>query len=295
MNADAIDPLLFTERFSSAFMMRSPVFTATALFAFVSLVLGRPQDRRLHTRDVADDFIFNPGPNPNGFTIPSSSDFQPSSPEGASYSSTGFPNLGFSAPETLSALPHPPAINDAFGSTGLPTDYTNTLNLPGDGASDMAMVVIPPPEKFVAMQTNAVQRSIDLVSNGQFTYAIFELARVPESLVPTILSNDNDWNAFAQKVRTAEPSYVLHSIPDGMLLIFTYQADLGLEKKATSLLYDNCEKFQRVVQSRCEKRVYGTLVNDDASLRDAIDSHSKAPPIILAPYSPLLDRYHLDD
>lgn len=271
------------------------MFTATALFAFVSLVLGRPQDRRLHTRDVADDFVFNLGPNPNGFTISSPSDFLPSSSEGDSYSSIDFPNLGFSAPETLSALPQTPAINYAFGSAELPTDYADTLNLPDDDASDMGMVVTPSADKFVAMQTDAVQRSIDSVSNGQFTYAIFGLARVLKTLVPTMLSNDNDWNAFAQKVRTAEPSYVLHSIPDGILLIFTYQADLGLEKKPTSLLYDNCQKFQRVVHARCGKRVYGTLVHDDGSLRNAIDSHSKAPPIVLGPYSPLLDRYHIDD
>ena len=272
--------------------MRSPEFTATALFAFVSLGLGRPQDGRLHTRDVADDFNFNLGATSNGLTMPSPSDFLPSSPDGGSYPSIGSPNVDFNALEPLSALPQPPAKNYASGSTGLPPGYISPLYSLGDGDSDPGMVVTP---KFLLMQTEAVHRSIDSVSSGQFAYAIFGLASDQSSLVPTFFSNDNDWNTFAQKVRVADPGYVLHSLPDGILLISTYQADSGLEDKSTNIIYENAQKFFKVVHSWSKKRVFGYLVRDDDSLRDAVDSHSNASPIVLAPFSPATARYHLED
>lgn len=256
-----------------------------ALFASASLVLSRPQDRRIQTRGFTDDLTFNLGASPNGFTIPSPSEFLPSSPDGGSSSSIGFPNLGFNVPEAPTTLPQALAISDSFGSTELPTDYTNTLNLPGDGASDVAIIVQPvqpPPENPVNLQTKAVKQTIDSVSNGQLTYAILEATPDLKAVTATYMSNEDDWNAFAEKVRTVKPSYVLRSVPDGILFIFTFQRDLGFQYQDTQFLYDNSGKFQGIVHGRSGKRVYGYQVHDDGSLRDAIDSHSKAPPIVLS-------------
>ena len=271
--------------------MRSPVFTATTLLTLVSLVLGRPPDR-LRPRDVADGLSFNLAANPSGLTIPSS-EFLPSLPDGGSYPSIGSPNLGFSAPGSLGALPQSPATDDASDSTGFAIDDTNTVTSPG-GASDMALLVEPTLEKFLAIQTAAVQKCIDSISDGELTYAIFQLARNRRSLVPTVLSTDVDWNAFAQKIRTADPSYVLHSLPDAILLIFTYQADLGLLHKRTALLYENRERFFQIVRARSQKQVYGRIVYDDVSLRQAIDSHSQADPIDLALPPPGTPGFNLD-
>lgn len=293
LNPDAIDPFSFTERFLSAFKMRSPMFTATTLLALVSLVLSRPPDR-LRPRDVADGLSFNLAANPSGLTIPSSSEFLPSLPDESSYPSIGSPNLGFSAPGSLGAFPQSPATDDASDSTGFAIDDTNTVNPPGDGASDMALLVEPTLEKFLAIQTAAVQKCIDSISDGELTYAIFQLARNRRSLVPTVLSTDNDWNAFAQKIRTADPSYVLHSLPDAILLIFTYQTDLGLLHKRTELLYENRERFFQIVRARSQKQVYGRIVYDDVSLRQAIDSHSQADPIDLALPPPGTPGFNLD-
>lgn len=266
------------------------MFTATALFASVSpsLVLGRPQDRRHQARDFTDDLDFklNLGANPNGFIIPSPSNFLPPSPSpnespSSSISSIGFPNLGFNAPETLSALPQTPAntITDPFGSTGFPTDFANTLNLPGDDASDMAMIVSDNKPKPVDLETDAIRRSIDSVNNGQFAYAIFGVSNDLQTLGPTFFSNDQDWNAFAQKVRTVEPSYVLHLIPKGMLLIFTFQADSGLQHKPALFLKDHFRAFHLNVEQRCQKLVYNAQVFDDDSLKSAIDLNSGMQPV----------------
>ena len=255
------------------------MLTAMALFASASLVLGRPQDR-LQTRDFTDDLIVNLGASPKGVTIPSPEDFMPSSPDGGSPSSIGIPNLGFSVPGALSALPQAPATIGPFGSTGLPTDYTNTLSPSGDGASEMAITVKPPPEKHVDLQTDAVIRTIDSVNSGQFAYAILESGHDRKSLVPAFMSNQYDWNAFALFVQTVPPSYVLRSIPDGILFIFTYQFDVDFIYPETPFLNDNFQKFFKVVRDRCGgKAVYGAQVHDDASLKDAIDSHSQAAPV----------------
>ena len=124
--------------FSSAFKIKSSVVTATALIASVSLVLGRPQDRRIQARDWTDGFNLNLDGNTNAFAVPSPSEFRPSSPDGSSPPLIDFPNLGFVAPEILNAVPQAPEIIDSFGPLGLSTDWTKTLSLPVDGAFDVA-------------------------------------------------------------------------------------------------------------------------------------------------------------
>ena len=104
--------------FSSASNIKSWVVTATAVIASVSLVLGRPQDRRLQARDSTDDFQISS----NGLTLPGPSDFQPSSPDGSLFPSIDLPNLGLQAPETLSAVPQSPGITDPTLFPGLSTD-----------------------------------------------------------------------------------------------------------------------------------------------------------------------------
>ena len=257
------------------------MLTATALFASASLVLGQPQDRRLQTRDFTDDLAFNLDASPNGVTVPFPVDFLPSTPDRGPSSPNGFPNLSFNVPGALSALPQPPARSDSFGSTGLPTDDTNTLNLYGESASDVARNVNSPPETPVTLQTEGVKQAIDAVSNGQVTYVIFGAAPNLRSIVTMSMSNDEDWNAFARDVRIVAPSYVLRSVPGEMLFIFTFQNDISFRNAETSFLYDNDGKFLRIVQDRCEKVVYGYQVHDDASLRVAIDSHSNAPPVLI--------------
>ena len=279
--------------FSSALKIKSSVVTATALIASVSLVLGRPQDRRLQARDWTDGFNLNPDVNTNAFTVPSPSEFLPSSPDGSSPPLIGFPNLGFVAPETLSAVPQAPEITDQFGTLGLSTDWTKTLSLPVDGASDVAITLpsvkaSPPlpsvtsgPVKPIVLATEAVKRSVDSISNGQFAYVFFEVSSDRKSLVPTLLSTDQDWDTITQAVRKAPPSYALRSTGGGMLLIFTSQNNInGLADAHSIILDDNYKEFMLFVEKRCGKIVHATQVYDENSLKDAISRHREPPPAV---------------
>ena len=143
----------------------------------------------------------------------------------------------------------------------------------------MAIIVPDNNPKPVDLKTDAIQRSIDSITNGQFAYAIFGISDDLQTLGPTFFSNDRDWNAFAQKVRTVEPSYVLHLIPKGMLLIVTYQADPDLQSKRALFLKDHFRAFRLDVQYRCRKEVYYGQVFDDDSLKSAIDRNSNVSPV----------------
>ncbi|MCJ1428879.1 hypothetical protein MMC29_006790, partial [Sticta canariensis] len=280
--------------FSSAFKIKSSVVTATAFIASVSLVLGRPQDRRLQARDWTDGFNLNLDGNSNAFSLPSPSEFLPSSPDGSSPPLIDFPNLGFVAPETLSAVPQAPEIIDSFAPLELSTDWTKTLSLPVDGTFDVAKtlpsVEAPPPLPSVisgsamVLATEAVERSVNSISNGQFAYGFFEVSSDRKSLVPTLLSNEKDWDRFTQAVRNAPPSYVLHSTRDGMLLIFTHQNNKNVLKDAPSLLLDdNFKDMLLFVQKTCGKNVDARQVYNENSLEDAISPYQKSSKPVFDP------------
>ena len=291
--------------FSSAFKIKSSVVTATALIASVSLVLGRPQDRRLQARIPTSDLDLILNANHNAFTVPSPSEFLPSSPDGSSpllsslplnspLSSpplNGFPNLGFVTPETLRAVPQAPGLIDSFVPLGLSTDWTKTGSLPVDGASDAAAVAAavaarpndnPDSGSAIVLATDAVTLSVDSISNKQFTYGFFGTSKDLKSLVPIILSNQNDWDTFAEVVRTAPPSYALHRTRRGMLLIYTTQNnnhnDLWTSAKSI-ILDDNFENFQAFVKKRCQKMVDATQVWDEASLDQVIRRYHRQLPL----------------
>lgn len=287
--------------FSSAFQIKSSVVTATALITSVSLVLGRPQDRRPQARDWTDDFNL-----PNAFTVASSPEVLPPSPDGSSPSLIGFPNLGFIAPETLSAVPQAPESTDPFSPLGLSTDWTKTLSQPVDGASHLAITlpsveaspvveaslplqsVTPGPAKPMVLATEAVKRSVDSIINGQFAYGFFEVSSDRKSLVPSLFSNDQDWDTFTQAVRKAPPSYALHSTIDkmyGMLLIFTSQNNKnGLTDAQSIILDDNYKNFLLFVERRTRKIVDATQVYDENSLKDAVRRYNPPP-------QPAFDRF----
>ena len=275
--------------FSSAFKINL-VVTATAL---ISLVWGRPQDRRLQPRDWTDAFKLNLDGNQNAFTVPSPSDFVPSSP-GSSPPLINLPNLGSITPGTLSAVPPSPERNDPFSQTpetNFPSpavliDWTKTLSPSVNGAFDVATSwppgQLPPdvepstsanpdPGEHLVLETEAVKRSIKLISDGDFVYAFFGLSADWKYLVPTLLSNNQEWGIFIKDVRKAIPSYAIHLTPKGMLLIFTH---INSRKDAvdmrSSFLHDNFRQFQQLVEETSEKIADANEVYDEPSLYNAV-------------------------
>lgn len=270
--------------FSSAFNIKSSVVAATALIASVSLVLGRPQARQLEARDWTDGLNLNSDANPNTFTLPSPSEFLLSSSDGSSPPLIGSLNLGFVAPEKLSAVPSDPL--------GLSTDWTKTPSPPVGGESDVAFLwpgfklspnerpspnVESDPANPMVVATEAVKRSIDSITHGYFTYGFFKVSPDRKYLTPTEMYNNNDLDTFIAAVRNAPPSYALRLAHDPaakrkqMLLIFTYQNNRnGLGDETTALLDDHFKEFLQFVEAICGKTVDATQVYDEDSLKNAI-------------------------
>ena len=269
--------------FSFALKIRSSVVTATALIASVSLVLGRPQDRQLQARDPTDDFVLNLNADKNAFTVPSPSDFLPSSPDGISPPPIDFSNFDF---ETLSALPQAPeTANNPFGPVALSTDWTKTGSLPVNGAFGAPAVAVDPwwpgSGPSINLATDAVKKSVNLISSGQRTYGFFGVSTDKKNLVPTGDSTDEDWGHFSQAVMKAPPSYALHRSSRGLLLIYTDQNNINLlTDQQAGILIDNFEGFQQFVVHTSSKTVYPAKVFDEQSLQNAIGQRYSAPSLL---------------
>ncbi|MCJ1428813.1 hypothetical protein MMC29_006724 [Sticta canariensis] len=142
----------------------------------------------------------------------------------------------------------------------------------------------------MVLATEAVTRSVDSIFNGQFAYGFFGVSSDQKSLVPTLFSNDQDWDTFTQAVRKAPPSYALHSTRGGMyglLLIFTSQNNIStLTDAQCVILDDNLKDFLLFVENRCGKIVDATQVYDENSLKDAISRCHQPPQSVFDRFLP---------
>lgn len=97
------------------------------------------------------------------------------------------------------------------------------------------------------------------------------------SLAAIALSPDNDWDAFANVIRSLTPSYVLHPFKQeykqGFLLIHITQNVDDNTRQQAFILDDNQAAFARFVEKSCQTTVDAVPAWDDSSLLSAINSH----------------------
>ncbi|MCJ1269123.1 hypothetical protein MMC22_009012 [Lobaria immixta] len=267
--------------------MKSSVFTATALLGSSSLVFGRPQDTQVQIGDSTKDIAMNLDTNSNSFSTPPPAQFIPSSFP----SSDSFPDLAF-LDKTPAAVPG--TISNPYGpfvSTGFSTDFTQLNTLPGDDSFNTASRVDDAASKSFPLLTADVESYVDDIFNGIFTWGTFVISRDLSKLVPSLFSVEKDWegwNSFAGEVRQFRPSYALHPIEEGMMLLAArpYQVKASTLPQVAILL-DNKLNFFDFVQGKVHdkfgmgKRIYSREVYDVRSLSHAINSHSHVAPINL--------------
>lgn len=223
--------------------MKSSVFTATALLGSSSLVFGRPQDTQLQIGDSTKDIAMNLDTNSNSFSTPPPSKFIPSS-----FPSSGsFPDLAF-LDKTPAAVPE--TISNPYGpfvSTGFSTDFAQLNTLPGDDSFNTASRVDDAASKSFHLLTADVERYVDDIFNGILTWGAFVISDDLTKLVPGLFSAEKGregWKSFAGEVQQFRPSYALHPIEEGMMLLtaWPYQVDASL-KPQVAILLDNTLYF----------------------------------------------------